>query len=354
MTAAISWDLYRSFLALVREGSLSAAARRLGLTQPTLSRHLAELEDRLGASLFTRSPQGLAPTDAALALQPIAATMESAAEAMERGVSNAAGAIKGPVRIAASEIMGAEVLPQILKDFVDHHPEATVELVLSNRSEDLLRRDADIAVRMVRPTQTALLARKLGSVSLGLYATRAYLDRHGAPTSFDDIARHHRLIGFDRDPAALTVLEGLDLALSRTSFALRVDNDLAQLAALRAGYGVGACQVPIAQRTSDLVRVVPHLFDAPMGVWLVMHEDLRSSPKLRAVYDHMATGLLGYLRPEGAAHDVVLTTTVTAGARRSMTGRSGSDGQGFGAPSGAPASSLSAALNSAEAFRRSR
>ncbi len=299
MSDAPPWELYRSFLALIRERSLSAGARRLRLTQPTLGRHLAELEERLGATLFTRSPQGLTPTATALELEALAVAMESAAEAMGRAARRAGAAIRGPVRIAASVVVGAEVLPGLLKGFADAHPEVEVELVLSNRTEDLLRRDADIAVRMVAPEQSALLAQKIGAVRLGLFARKDYLERHGEPRSFAEAAIGHRLIGFDREPTALRTADGLGLSLERTQFALRVDNDLAQLAAIRAGYGLGACQVPIAARDPMLQRVLGEIFDLPLGVWLVMHEDLKTSPTLRAVFDHLALGLKSYLGQGG-------------------------------------------------------
>jgi DNA-binding transcriptional LysR family regulator len=162
------WELYRSFLAVVREGSLSGAARRLAMTQPTLGRHVAQLEAALGIALFTRSPGGLAPTDAALALLPHAEAMEASAAAVVRAVSGAAGDQGGTVRITASEIVGAEVLPPILAAFREHHPGIALELALTNRTEDLLRRDADLAVRMAQPKQDALLARRIGRVPLGL------------------------------------------------------------------------------------------------------------------------------------------------------------------------------------------
>jgi DNA-binding transcriptional LysR family regulator len=222
--------------------------------------------------------------------------MESAAEAITRAAACNEDAISGPVRIAASHVIGAEVLPAILTPLVDRHPELAIELVLSNRSEDLLRRDADIAVRMTRPTQSALLSRWIGEVRLGLYATGDYLAGRSVPKTFTELARDHRMIGFDRDPIVLESLEALGLRLRREDFALRIDNDLAQIAALRAGYGVGVCQVNLAARDPRLVRLLPDAFSSPLGIWLVMHEDLKAQTNLRVVYDHLAEGLLAYLR----------------------------------------------------------
>jgi len=290
----ISWELYRSFLAVARHGSLSAAARALGLTQPTIGRHIGELELALGTAIFTRSPQGLIATETALTLVPLAEAMESAAAAIERTASGAADEIAGAVRVTASDVVGAEVLPGILAGFAEEYPKIAFELHLSNRSEDLLRRDADIAVRMVRPTQAGLVARRLGETVLGFYAHRRYLAAHGEPASLADLSRF-RLIGFDRDPAPVKAIGEAGFQVTREMFSLRTDNDLAQLAALRAGYGIGACQVGIARRDKELVRVLADKFALRMEMWLVMHEDLRANARVRGVFDWLATGLTGYL-----------------------------------------------------------
>lgn len=290
----VPWELFRSFLAVARHGSLSGAARALHLTQPTLGRHVALLERSLATPMFTRSPQGLMPTETALTLVPIAEAMESAAEAMVRAASGQAGEVAGVVRITASEIVGAEVLPPMLAAFAEQHPGIAFELHLANRTEDLLRRDADIAVRMVRPTQAGLVARRLGDAVIGLYAHRSYLAAVGEPHSMADLARC-RLIGFDRNPTAVKAVENTGIPLSRELFSLRTDSDLAQLAALRAGYGVGGCQVGIARRDPALVRVLERAFAVPLETWLVMHEDLRASARVRRVFDHLTAGLKAYL-----------------------------------------------------------
>ena len=187
----MSWDLYRSFLEVLRTGSLSAASRSLGLTQPTVGRHIATLEKTLqGKPLFTRSRTGLQPTETARELRPHAEQMAAAAGALLRAASGAAEEMKGAVRITASEIIGAEVLPQILTEFRARQPGVIVELSLSNQSADLLRRDADIAVRMVRPAQKALVARRVGKTVLGLHASRAYLEARGMPRSLADLEQH--------------------------------------------------------------------------------------------------------------------------------------------------------------------
>jgi DNA-binding transcriptional LysR family regulator len=290
------WELCRSFLAVLREGSLSAAARHLGLTQPTIGHHIDQLEAALAVPLFTRSQRGLAPTEAAHALRPHAETMAAAAEALVRAASGGAGEMRGAVRVTASEIIGAEVLPTMLTDFRQLHPEIVVELSLSNRTEDLLRRDADIAVRMVRPVQGSLVAGHLGSIVLGLHAHRRYIDANGHPESLDDLYRH-TLIGFDQETTSIRAIQELGLApLRRDAFALRTDSHLAQLAAIRAGFGIGVCQVGIARRDSDLVRVLRGSFAPKLETWIVMHQDLCASCRARAMFDHLAAALSFYVR----------------------------------------------------------
>ncbi|OHC45410.1 MAG: LysR family transcriptional regulator [Rhodanobacter sp. RIFOXYA1_FULL_67_6] len=286
------WDLYRSFLAVMREGSLSAAARALGMTQPSLGRHMRQLETDLGVALFARSPQGLTPTENAHELVPHAQAMAAASAALRRAASASNHEIRGVVRITCSEVVGAEVLPPMLAAFRRQHPGIVIELSLSNQSEDLLRKDADIAVRMLRPAQTALVARRIGAIPLGLHAHRSYLKTYGRPRALADL-QQHALIGFDRETPALRALRSR-LPFSREDFALRTDNDLAQLAAIRAGFGIGVCQCPIARRDRQLVHLLPDEFALELDTWLVMHEDLRTSRRVRLLYDHLAQALGAY------------------------------------------------------------
>jgi len=291
----MDWNLYASFREVMRQGSLSAAARTLGLTQPTLGRHVAALEAGLGVALFTRSPQGLTPTSAAADLLPRVEEMHAAAQAAARAVSGGPADETGVVRITASEIIGGVVLPPILAAFREAHPRIVVELVLSNRNQDLLRRDADIAVRMVRPAQSALIARRIGSVAIGLFAHRRYAEAHGLPSSVDAIA-DHPLIGFDRDQVSLRSLESAAAFLHRDRFAFRCDSDLAQLAALRAGYGLGGCQLGIAADAPDLIPVLPDQVRFELEMWLAMHEDLKPVGRVRTMYDFLAAELGLYVR----------------------------------------------------------
>ena len=289
-TADPDWNLYRSFLAVLREGSLSGAARALGLTQPTMARHIEALERAVGFELFLRSQRGLAATEGALELKPYAESLAATTAAMMRTASGQGHAIKGTVRVSASEIVGAEVLPPILATLRERHPDLEIELVLSNAVENLLRRDADIAVRMVEPAQEALVIRRLGSITLGLHAHRRYLERAGVPRSLKDL-HGYSMIGFDREtPAIRSMLQRVP-GFERVRFALRTDSDIALLQAIRAGFGIGICQVALARRDPDLKRVLATAFELKLGVWLAMHENLRSTPRCRAVFDGLAAGL---------------------------------------------------------------
>jgi DNA-binding transcriptional LysR family regulator len=292
IAAEPGWDLYRSFLEVLRTGSLSAAGRSLGLTQPTVGRHIASLEERLGGrALFTRHRSGLLPTEMAIQLRPYAESIAAAAGALLRAASAKETTISGTVRITASEVIGAEVLPPLLRDFRERHPGVVMELSLSNQSADLLRRDADIAVRMVRPTQKALVAKRIGKTLLGLHASRAYVEAHGAPRRLEEL-QGHPLIGFDRAPSVSRPLN-LPPALLRERFAFRCDSDLGQLAAIRAGFGIGMCQYGVAI-DPPLVPILAREVRFELEMWVVMHEASRTTARARLMFDHLVAGLTRY------------------------------------------------------------
>jgi DNA-binding transcriptional LysR family regulator len=226
--------------------------------------------------------------------------MAAAEAAFRRAASGEASVIGGSVRITASEIMGCEVLPPILARFCAAHPAIEVELAVSDRVQNLLRRDADIAVRTGRPTQTALIVRKIGSVRIGLFAHRTYLKARGLPKGVADLAQH-RLIGFDVDSTSFSAVGETGLGITRDTFGFRTDSDPAQLAALRAGAGIAGCQHQIATR-DNLVPILPDKISFRLEIWLAMHEDLRATQRVRLMFDHLAKELASYVgRPKGAA-----------------------------------------------------
>jgi DNA-binding transcriptional LysR family regulator len=198
------------------------------------------------------------------------------------------------VRVTASEVIGCEVLPPLLASFRAANPGVVIELALNNRNEDLSRRDADIAVRMVRPTQNNLVAQRIGETRIGLFAHRSYLDAFGAPTNPEDL-KAHRLIGYDQDDRSFRAAGAFDVRILREGFGFRCDSDLAQLAALRAGVGIGGCQENIAKRDPDLFRLLADSVAFSLEVWLVMHEDVRATPRIRLLFDHLALGLTEFV-----------------------------------------------------------
>ncbi|HYP31440.1 MAG TPA: LysR substrate-binding domain-containing protein, partial [Burkholderiaceae bacterium] len=195
----------------------------------------------------------------------------------------------------ASEVISVEVLPPLLAALRDAHPELVIELVPSNKVEDLLHREADIAVRMVRPSQDALVARRIGSIEVGLHAHRHYLDRHGTPRSLDDLAGH-ALVGWDAETAYIRKLQDKFPAIRRERFAFRADNDVAQLAAIRAGLGIGFCQARLAARDPALVRLFKSSLSLNLDTWIAMHADLRDSPRCAVTFAALADGLVAYAR----------------------------------------------------------
>lgn len=290
----IGWELYRSYLGVLEERSLSGAARAMGMAQPTVGRHVDALEKALGVVLFTRSQTGLLPTEAALALQPFAQTMRNAAAALKRAAESQGSGIQGTVRVTASDVIGQEVLPPILAQLQDAHPDLTVELVLTSRVQDLLQREADIAVRMAQPKQEQLIARHIGAVPLGLHAHKDYLRKHGTPASLADLAQH-ALIGFDKETPFVRAARKNFPLWNRDNFAVRTDSDMAQMALIRAGCGIGVCQVNLAARDPNLVQVLPGSIPLALETWLTMHEDLRHNPRCKVTFDALLKGLQDYM-----------------------------------------------------------
>ena len=290
MASDISWELYRSFLGVLKEGSLSGAARALDIAQPTVGRHVAALEKALGLALFTRSQTGLMPTEAAQSLRGFAESMQSTAASLERAAASQGAGVRGTVRLTCSDVIGVEVLPPIVTALRDQYPELTVELVLTTRVQDLLSREADIAVRMVRPKQQLLVARRIGQIEVGLHAHQRYLARHGTPSTIADLAAHS-LIGFDETTEFLRSASKALTGWRRQAFAMRTDSDLAQLGLIRSGAGIGACQTAIARRDKAMVRVLPKQFSLALETWIAMHQDLRNSPRCRVTFDALVNGL---------------------------------------------------------------
>jgi DNA-binding transcriptional LysR family regulator len=301
--AGFDWALVRSFLAVLDAGSLMGAARRLGAQQPTLSRHVAELEAQLGTPLFERTGRGVTPTAAALAIADAARQMEQGADALAGRLARARDATRGSVRITTSQVAATWLLPPVLAALQQAEPGIQVELAASNQLSNLLRREADIAVRMVRPVQASLVARKLAELPIVAAAHTSYLERAGTPRRPDDLLRH-RLIGYDRDDTITRGFARLGLALARDAFALRTDDQVAYGRLVASGAGIGFVARYNLAHWPGVVPLLPMLAIPPLPCWLAVHREIRGSRVVRRVFDFLADAIPRELaRCEGAGPD---------------------------------------------------
>ncbi|WP_309663711.1 LysR family transcriptional regulator [Tabrizicola sp.] len=283
----LDWSLIRSFLAVAEAGSLSAAARTTGISQPTLGRHIREAEAALGLALFTRIAKGLLPTDAGLALMPAARTMRTAAADLALTAAGRATGMAGTVRITASRVVSNTILPPILSALRAEEPGIQIDLVPSDTTENLLFGEADIALRMYRPTQLDLVARHLTDLPLGLYGAKTYLGRAGTPTTIDALMQLD-FIGLDRSDQIIKVMAALGFPVTRSFFPLRCDDPLAYIELIRAGCGIGAMLRRIGDPDPALERIDGLITLPSLPVWLTAAPTLRQSPRLRRVWDALA------------------------------------------------------------------
>jgi len=291
MQAAFDWSLIRSFLAALDQGSLLAAARLLKTSQPTLGRHIAELESQMGVVLFERTGRGLVPTATALQLAESARAMEAGALQLIRTLSGAQLQTTGTVRITASVPVAVQLMPPLLARMRLALPDIQVELVSSNQVSNLLRREADIAIRMVRPEQGTLVAKKIGTVGVGAYAHRSYLARRSPLRQLPDLLQHD-LIGNDADTSILRGFQAMGYAVGPEAFVLRTDDFIVQWQAVRAGLGIGFVADYMARTDADVVRVLPGMLAIPdLPMWLAVHREIRTNQRIRAVYDFLAEAL---------------------------------------------------------------
>jgi DNA-binding transcriptional LysR family regulator len=291
MNNNFDWALVRSFLAALEQGSLLGAARVIKASQPTIGRHIAELESQLGVVLFERTGRGLLPTETALRLADAARAMEAGAHQLARSVSGADSAgVAGTVRITASQPVACYLLPPLLAQMRLALPQVQVALVASNAVSNLLRREADIAVRMVQPDQATLVAKRVGKVSLSACAHQDYLRRRGMPRQPTDLLAHE-LVGADRNEDILKGFAAMGYPVTREHFAFRTDDLIASWQAVRNGLGVGFMADYLIRTDSAIVPLLPMLKIPPLPVWLAVHREIRTSRRIRAVYDFLAQAI---------------------------------------------------------------
>ena len=287
MNNNFDWSLIPTFLAALDRGSLLGAARQLGISQPTAGRHIADLEGRLGNILFERTGRGLKPTALALELAGPARAMQTGALALTDRLADGRNLLGGTVRLSASQPVACYLLPQVLLQMRAAMPDIQIELVVSNQVSNLLQREADIALRMVRPEQASLVAKRIAEVSLSACASRDYLARCGTPQVPTDLLAHE-LIGMDQGQDLLRGFAAMGHPVDHTAFALRTDDLIAAWEAVRAGLGVGFAADYLIRTDVNVQTVLPMLPLPALPIWLTVHREIRSGGRIRAVYDFLA------------------------------------------------------------------
>ena len=284
------WNALRAFLAVVDAGSLTGGARQLAVSQPTLSRQIAALEASMGVALFERVARGLRLTAAGEALLVPARQMQEASLSVSLAALGQTQRLAGSVRLTASEMSSAYVLPEIVAKMRHSHPEIQIELLASNRIENLLERQADIAIRHVRPAQDSLVARCLGNAVMGGYAHAGYLARAGGSVDMTRMAEYD-WIGHDKSDILLRGFAKAGFVVERDSFIFRSDNQVVCWQMALAGMGIAFAPACVAEKWPQMVSVMPDGMVPSMPVWLTAHRELRQSARIRVVFDALAEGL---------------------------------------------------------------
>ncbi|MEP0940318.1 MAG: LysR family transcriptional regulator [Rhizobiaceae bacterium] len=293
--AGFDWTQIRFFVSVAETGSLSACARATGASQPTVGRAIASLEEALGVSLFKRHARGFELTQQGADLLPHARAMANAAADLSLAALGRSQTLEGTVRITASRIVAAYVLPSILADLRRAEPRIDIELVATDTVENLLFREADIALRMVRPTQQDLISRHIGDLPMGVYASRDYLNEHPAPQQVEDLF-DHVMIGYDRSNLIIDGARAIGLQIHRDFFTYRTDDQIAYWQLVRAGLGIGFTARPVAREDANIVRLLPELEIQSLPIWLTSHGALKTSRRVRFVFDFLATALKADLK----------------------------------------------------------
>ncbi|PWE30235.1 LysR family transcriptional regulator [Pararhodobacter marinus] len=284
------WNQVRAFLATMETGTLSAAARALGVAQPTVGRQIAALEESLGLALFERAGRDLVLTPAGRAVEDHVRAMGTAAAQL---ALVAAGQTKGPggrVTISASDTVATYLLPDVLASLAETTPDLQIGIVVTNLLSDLMRREADIAIRHVRPEEPGLIARRIRSGQASLYASGDFLRRHGRPSRIEDL-RNLPLIGLTAPEAMARMLRARGLPVSEAGLPFFSENTVAGWELVRRGLGIGLMADDIAAKTPGVERILPDFWVSEVDLWLVSHRELHRSARIRRVWDHLAGAL---------------------------------------------------------------
>lgn len=288
----LDWNQLKAFLETAETGSLSAAARKLELTQPTLSRQVAAIEQHMGVTLFERVGKTMALTHTGLELLEHARAMGAAAEALGLAATGRSQAVGGVVSVSATDMVAAQLLPPLVLQLREQEPGIAIEVISSNAVSDLLRREADIAIRHVKPEQPDLIARLIREASAGFYASEDWVRIHGHPRNAEEAA-HLAFVGSDRSGQYLGYLRQHGLTLSEANFSCYAEHSVASWSLVRQGMGIGAMMDEIARDTPGVVRVLDDMPPVRFPIWLVSHRELRTSRRIRVVFEALAKGLGG-------------------------------------------------------------
>jgi len=286
----LDWNQLKAFLETAETGSLSAAARKLGLTQPTLSRQVAAIEQRMGVTLFERVGKAMALTPTGLDLLEHARAMGAAAEALGLAASGRSQAVGGVVSVSATDMLATHLLPPLVRQLREKEPGIAIEVISSDALSDLLRREADIAIRHVKPEQPDLIARLIREPAANFYASEDWVKVHGHPRHAEEAA-DLPFVGSDRSGHFLAYLRQHGLPISEANFSCYSDQSMAHWALVRHGMGIGAMVDEIARDTPGIIRVLDDVPPLRFPIWLVTHRELRTSRRIRVVFDMLADAL---------------------------------------------------------------
>lgn len=290
-TINFDWNQARAFLVTAEEGSLSAAARALGLTQPTLGRQVAALEESLGVTLFERVGRSLSLTEAGLDLLGHVKAMGEAAGQISLAASGQSQTVEGTVVITASDLLSSYHLPLFLKELRDVAPGISVEVVASNEIRDLKRREADIAIRHVRPDQSDLIAKQVPGTTGHFYAAPSYLKRHGRPETVADLA-NAVFVGTGDVTTYLNAIRPAGLPVTKDNIKYVSDSGFVSWEMVKRGLGMCIMTEELAAITPEVEQVLPDFPPMPVPIWLVTHRELRTSRRIRLVFDLLSDYLI--------------------------------------------------------------
>ncbi|PVV08662.1 MAG: LysR family transcriptional regulator [gamma proteobacterium symbiont of Ctena orbiculata] len=288
------WNLARAFLVTAEEGSLSAAARALELTQPTLSRQVAGLEEELGVALFERVGRGLEITPSGAELLEQVRAMGDAAGNLKLTAAGQSMTIEGSICISATDLVANFVMPVLVQKLRRLYPDISVELIVSNTMSDLKRREADIAIRAMHPGEADLIARKIGDISGHLYASEQYLEEIGVPQSTEDLIDANFIC--DKSEMVTNVLAGCGIKLTQRNFSITSESVITQWELVKRGLGIALLPDQLAVAEPQFHKVLPDIQPFTGPLWLVVHKELRTSRRVRVVFDFLVDELLEWFQ----------------------------------------------------------